>query len=84
MAAMAALAVRSGSRPFARPTEVAAGRRFERTAANGCERAPAFAMQKIVGSSPIIRSEIPANEQMSSSDQETMAAAWLHSLAKSV
>jgi hypothetical protein len=39
-------------------------------------------MQKVVGSSPIIRSEIPANEQMSSSDQETMAAAWLHFLGE--
>ena len=31
-------------------------RRFERTGANGSERSPAFAMQKVVGSSPIIRS----------------------------
>jgi hypothetical protein len=35
--------------------------RFERTGANGCERSLAFAMQKVVGSSPIIRSESPCN-----------------------
>jgi hypothetical protein len=36
-------------------------------------------MQKVVGSSPIIRSEIPANRPVPSSAWETMAAAWLHS-----
>jgi tetratricopeptide (TPR) repeat protein len=39
---------------------------FERTGANGCERSLAFAMQKVVGSSPIIRSpESPANRGFS-------------------
>jgi hypothetical protein len=37
------------------PTETAANLRFERTGANGRERSLAFAMQKVVGSSPIIR-----------------------------
>ena len=55
MAAMAALGVRSGALPFARPTLFAANRLFERTDAHGCERSRAFAMQKVVGSSPIIR-----------------------------
>jgi hypothetical protein len=55
MAAMAALNVRSGSLPFARPTRRAADRTFQRMRANRRERSPAFAMQKVVGSSPIIR-----------------------------
>jgi hypothetical protein len=53
---MAALGVRSASVPFARPTEAAVNRTFQRTAANGRERSPVLAMQKVVGSSPIIRS----------------------------
>ena len=36
-------------------TETAAIGRFERTGANGRERPPAFAMQKVEGSSPFIR-----------------------------
>jgi hypothetical protein len=56
--------VRWGS--LARPV-VAANRWFERTDANGCERSRAFAMQKVVGSSPIIRSESPANRAVASS-----------------
>jgi hypothetical protein len=37
-------------------------------------------MQKVVGSSPIIRSESPADRAMPSSKLKTMAAGWLHSL----
>jgi hypothetical protein len=55
VAAMAALGVRSGSLPFARPIRSRCKGRFRRTDAHGCERRPAFAMQKVVGSSPIIR-----------------------------
>jgi hypothetical protein len=44
------------SRSLAR-TESPARARFDRTGANGSERSLAFAMQKVVGSSPIIRSE---------------------------
>jgi hypothetical protein len=55
MAAMAALGIRSGALAFARFAEAPAKHAFERTGANGCERSPAFAMQKVVGSSPIIR-----------------------------
>jgi len=41
--------------------ETSANRDFERTDANGCERSLAFAMQKVEGSSPFIRSqETPA------------------------
>jgi hypothetical protein len=36
--------------------ELAANKTFQRTGANGRERPPALAMQKVVGSSPIIRS----------------------------
>ena len=36
-------------------TESSANSRVERTGANGSERSLAFAMQKVVGSSPIIR-----------------------------
>jgi hypothetical protein len=64
--------------------EVAANEMFQRTRANGRERPPAFAMQKVVGSSPIIRSRNACNWEMPSSDWETMVAAWLHSLTKSV
>jgi hypothetical protein len=59
---MAALAVRSGSVPFARLEETAGDAGLERTGANGRERLPAFAMQKVVGSSPIIRSSISPPE----------------------
>jgi hypothetical protein len=52
MAAMAALGVRSGSLARA---EAAANRPFERTGANRRERPPTLAMQKVVGSNPIIR-----------------------------
>ena len=55
MAAMAALGVRSGSRAFARPKRIAANDRFQRTGAHARERPPLFAMQEVVGSSPIIR-----------------------------
>jgi hypothetical protein len=54
---MARFGVRSGSLPFARVHEDLANLRIERTDANGSERPLAFAMQKVVGSSPIIRSE---------------------------
>ncbi len=57
MAAMAALDVRSSSLPFARPIETRATERSCRTYANARERPPLFAMQKVVGSSPIIRSQ---------------------------
>jgi hypothetical protein len=77
---MARLGVRSGSVAFARWDEDAANNRFERTGANGCERSRAFAMQKVVGSSPIIRSERPANQKSSYSLLATLAAAWLHLL----
>jgi hypothetical protein len=42
------------SRSLAR-RETSANSRFERTGAHGRERSLAFAMQKVVGSSPIIR-----------------------------
>jgi hypothetical protein len=58
-AAMAALNVRPGSLPFARPTRRAADRTFQRTRANRRERPPAFAMQKVEGSSPFIRFKNP-------------------------
>ena len=41
---------------FLARAEAAANRPFERTGANRRERSPALAMQKVVGSSPIIRS----------------------------
>jgi hypothetical protein len=41
------------------PLEVAANERFRRTHANRRERLPAFAMQKVVGSSPIMRFQSP-------------------------
>jgi hypothetical protein len=44
-----------GLLPFARVYGCPANRRFERTGANRSERSLAFAMQKVVGSSPIIR-----------------------------
>jgi hypothetical protein len=48
-------------------SEAAANRWFQRTHANGRERPPAFAMQKVVGSSPIIRSkERPWKQGLSS------------------
>jgi hypothetical protein len=59
---MARFDVRSGSLAFARvrvrslaPTETVANGQIERTGANGRERSLAFAMQKVVGSSPFIR-----------------------------
>jgi Protein of unknown function (DUF402) len=68
MAAMAALGVRSGSLAFARPTEGAANRRFERTGAYGREHQRPFAMQKVVGSSPIIRFNKARDAGFSSSE----------------
>jgi hypothetical protein len=57
MAEMAALSVRSASLPFARPTRSLCK---QEVSANSSERARTpgqpFAMQKVVGSSPIIRS----------------------------
>jgi hypothetical protein len=53
---MARFGVRSSSPAFARSGEGAANKPFERTNANGRERLLALAMQKVVGSSPIIRS----------------------------
>lgn len=52
---MARFGVRSGSLAFARPIGNPGNERFERTGANGCEQSRAFAMQKVVGSNPIIR-----------------------------
>ena len=57
---MAALLVRSRSRAFARLVTSHVVMPVERTRANWRECSPIFAMQKVVGSSPIIRSEIPA------------------------
>jgi hypothetical protein len=57
VARMARFGVRSGSRPFARSDGKPERERFERTGANGRERTRALAMQKVVGSSPIIRSQ---------------------------
>jgi hypothetical protein len=55
VARMARFGVRSGSVAFARLHGTSANGRFERTDANGRERSLALAMQKVVGSSPIIR-----------------------------
>jgi hypothetical protein len=55
MAAMAALGVRSARWRSLAGDELAADRHFHRMGANGRERSPALAMQKVVGSSPIIR-----------------------------
>jgi hypothetical protein len=52
---MARFGVRSGSLGFARPIGNPDNKRFERTDANRSERSLAFAMQKVVGSNPIIR-----------------------------
>jgi hypothetical protein len=69
MAAMAALGVRSASLPLARPTRSSLQTEgFRRTRANRDELLPAFAMQKVVGSSPIIRSkEKPRGEAVAQS-----------------
>jgi hypothetical protein len=56
VARMARFGVRSGSLAFARPIGNPENKRLERTDANRSERSLAFAMQKVVGSSPIIRS----------------------------
>jgi hypothetical protein len=61
---MARIGVRSGSVAFAHAIEIRGNERFGRTEENGRERSLAFAMQKVVGSSPIIRSESPANRQV--------------------
>jgi hypothetical protein len=53
--------VRVRCRSLAGP-EASANTRFRRTRANGREHPPAFAMQKVVGSSPIIRSENPCKK----------------------
>src|SRR5437870_1388435 len=56
VARMARFGVRSGSVACARSDEDAAKKRFERTGANGRARTSlALAMQKVAGSSPIIR-----------------------------
>jgi hypothetical protein len=52
---MARFGVRWGSLAFARLHGSPAKSWFERTDANGRERSLASAMQKVVGSSPIIR-----------------------------
>jgi hypothetical protein len=52
---MARFGVRSGSLAFARPIGNPETKRLERTDANRSERSLAFAMQKAVGSNPIIR-----------------------------
>jgi hypothetical protein len=57
VARMPGFGVRSGSLAFARLRGPAADEPFERTGANGRELRLAFAMQKVVGSSPIIRSQ---------------------------
>ena len=57
---MVTLVVRSGSLPSARTYEIPFKQAVERTGANGRERCSHFAMQKVVGSSPIIRSPKPA------------------------
>jgi hypothetical protein len=56
VARMARFSVRSGSLAFARGDEKAATCALQRTGTNASERSLAFAMQKVVGSSPIIRS----------------------------
>jgi hypothetical protein len=53
---MARFGVRSGSLAFARPIGNPENKRLERTDANRSERSLAFAMQKVEGSSPFIRS----------------------------
>jgi hypothetical protein len=64
---MARLGVRSGSVAFASFDGSPANSVLERTGANERERSRAFAMQKVVGSSPIIRSSRgPANRAFSS------------------
>jgi hypothetical protein len=57
-AALAALGVRSGSLPFARSKGSGCKRQVWRSQANGRERPPTFAMQKVEGSSPFIRSPL--------------------------
>jgi hypothetical protein len=52
---MARFGVRSGSVAFARLDEKPCKHRIDRTGANRSERPLALAMQKVVGSSPIIR-----------------------------
>jgi hypothetical protein len=59
VARMARFGVRSGSVAFARSKKIPANSPFERTGANGSERSLALAMQKVVGSSPIIRFQRP-------------------------
>ena len=61
VARMARLGVRSGSVVFARWDDDPANKRFERTDSNGRERSPAFAMQKVVGSSPVAPVLIPSS-----------------------
>jgi hypothetical protein len=56
VARMARLGVRSGAVVFARLDRNRANHQFERTGANGREQSLAFAMQKVEGSSPFIRS----------------------------
>jgi hypothetical protein len=63
MAAMAALAVRSGSVRFAWRRGVDLLKPVRRTHAIERDRLPVLAMQKVVGSSPIIRSLKPCKSR---------------------
>jgi hypothetical protein len=76
MAAMAAPGVRSGSVAFARPIGNPGKMRLERTDANGRERSPVFAMRKVVGSSPIIRSSKALEIRGFRRVRPAWAAAW--------
>ncbi len=68
-------------------TETPANRQCGRTGANRHERPPALAMQKVVGSSPIIRFEkapqIRGFCRPRSKRSGGVAAKWLHSLPRS-
>ena len=59
LATMATLAVRSRALPYSSDRRKPNGKALHRTHANGRQRSPRLAMQKVVGSSPIIRSESP-------------------------
>jgi hypothetical protein len=83
MAAMAADALRSGSVTFARRRGISLFKPVGRTPAIERDRPPSFAMQKVVGSSPIIRFESPANVRFQSPVWKTVAATWLHSCPQS-
>jgi hypothetical protein len=51
---------------------------FQRPGANGRERWPTLAMQKVVGSSPIIRFQNPARDHIVSSMRATNKPSWSH------